>query len=729
MATRTSADQPGKTKSFTPKLLRRLGILLSAAVVGGGLWAELTEPWFVSDLHNAVFDAFQRSRPRPYQPAPVRIVDIDEASLARLGQWPWPRDKIAHLVAELRDLGVAAIASDFIFAEPDRTSPAWLASEWRDEPDVAAALAKLPDHDAALAEEFGRGNVVTAFALTDEAGGAPPVQKGRYVRLGAQEKIVVSRYHGSVVSLPALQEAAAGNGAVNFAPDRDGVVRRVPLLVERDGEIYPGLVAEALRVASGSSNYTLVADNATSRPGAAALQMVRAGRYELPTDTFGRTLVYLTEPVPERYVPAWKILEGQAEGLIPKGSVVYLGSSATGLQDLRFGTLGKIIPGVEIHAQLTEQAMLGVFATRPLWVQGLETLVMVLAWLMMLSFGRHRRVLPAALATGGGIFIITCASIYAWHAMLVLADPLFASAVLLTTFVAYTVPRQLATESEGQWIRDVFANYLSPNLVEHLIQNPDDLRLGGERRECSFVLTDVAGFTSLVEGTEDPAQLTEIINNYLEGMVSIAFQHDGTLDRIVGDAVAVLFSAPVTQPDHPERAVRCALAMDRFATEYSEQCRRKDIPFGRTRIGVHTGEVVVGNFGGSSHFDYRPLGDPINTAARLETANRQLGTTICVSGATAHRCPDFQGRPAGTLQLKGKTHGVEVFEAVSDTVASNGNLAAYRRAFDKMESLDPSALEEFEKLVAAYPGDGLAAFHLARLRRGETGSHVVFTEK
>jgi adenylate cyclase len=313
--------------------------------------------------------------------------------------------------------------------------------------------------------------------------------------------------------------------------------------------------------------------------------------------------------------------------------------------------------------------------------------------------------------------------------MLVVADPVFAGLVLLATFVAYTVPRQLATENEGQWIRGVFANYLSPNLVEHLIKNPDDLRLGGERRECSFVLTDVAGFTSMVESMEDPAELTEIINNYLEGMVSIAFEHDGTLDRIVGDAVAVLFSAPVTQPDHAERAVRCALAMDRFATDYSQRCIDKDIPFGRTRIGVHTGEVVVGNFGGSSHFDYRPLGDPINTAARLETANRQLGTNICVSGATVSLCPSFTGRPGGTLHLKGKTHGVEVFEPLSNGDAGTGRLAAYQRAFDKMAAESPDALAAFEALVAEYPDDGLAAFHLARLRRGETGSTVVFTEK
>jgi adenylate cyclase len=728
MATSTPSGS-GDLANAAPRRLRRISIILSATVVVLGLWAELSEPWFVADLHNAVFDAYQRSLPRPYQPAPVRIVDIDEASLARLGQWPWPRTKVAELVSRLRDLGASAIASDFIFAEPDRTSPAWLAAEWRDEPGVADLLSRLPDHDAELATEFRRGNVVAAFALTEETGGQAPVQKARFVRLGAQNPLAVSRYNGSVVSLPTLQEAASGNGAVNFSPDRDGVVRRVPLLVQRDGNVYPGLVAEALRVSAGVANYTLTADARPTRSGSAALMSVRIGRYLLPTDSFGRTMVYLTEPVAERYVPAWKVMDGQAGDLIPKDSIVYLGSSATGLQDLRFGTLGKIIPGVEVHAQLTEQAILGVFATRPLWVQGLETLVMVLAWLVMLAFGSRRRVLPAALATGGGIVLITGSALYAWRTMSVMSDPLFSSLVLLTTFVAYTVPRQLATESEGQWIRGVFANYLSPNLVAHLIQNPGELRLGGERRECSFVLTDVAGFTSLVEGTEDPQELTEIINHYLEGMVSIAFEHDGTLDRIVGDAVAVLFSAPITQPDHPERAVRCALAMDAFARSYSAQCLERNIPFGLTRIGVHTGEVVVGNFGGSSHFDYRPLGDPINTAARLETANRHLGTRICVSGATVARCPQFSGRPAGTLVLKGKTQGVEVFEAIAPEDPRAGSIGAYREAFELMDAGDPSAIDAMRELVAKDRKDGLAAFHLARMERGETGSRVVLTEK
>ena len=718
----------GEQTGLTPRRLRLISILFSAVVMMLGVWAELSEPWFVSYLHNAVFDQYQRSKPRPYQPVPVRIVDVDEATLAKLGQWPWPRTKVARLVIELRKLGASAIAFDVLFSEPDRTSPTWLANEWREEPEVASLLDKLPDHDSALADEFRRGNVVVAFSLIDEPGGTVPVQKGRYIRVGDQSPINGIQSPGTVVSLPMLQEAATGNGSMNFPTDVDGVVRRVPMFVEKNDELFPTLVAEALRVSTNTTNYQVEAYRDPVQPTFAAVASVRVGKYEIPTDRNGNARAYLTTEVAERYVPAWKVMLGEAEGLIPKGSIVYIGTSATGLMDMRFSPLGRKIPGVEMHAQMTEQAILGVFATRPQQIKTLESVVILLGWLIMLAFGR-RRVLPAALAAGGVIVIISAAALYAWREMLVMADPLFASLVMLATFVAYSVPRQLATESEGQWIRGVFANYLSPNLVEHLIQNPGELRLGGERRECSFVLTDVAGFTTLVEGTANPQELTEIINNYLEGMVSIAFEHDGTLDRIVGDAVAVLFSAPVTQPDHPERAVRCALAMDRFAHDYSRKCRSGNIPFGMTRIGVHTGEVVVGNFGGSSHFDYRPLGDPINTAARLETANRQLGTRICVSGVTVSRCENFLGRPAGTIHLKGKTLGVEVFEALSSDDPRAQTLDLYRDAFDKMAAERPDAVDAFASLAAAHPEDGLAAFHLARLRRGESGANVVFTEK
>ncbi len=712
--------------------LRMFGVVLSTLVLLAGVGVQIREPSVVVDLRDAIFDRYQRAMPRTYQPAPVRIVDIDEASLDRLGQWPWPRTRVAEMVAKLRGLGAAAVAFDILFAEPDRTSPEWIVDEWRAGPEIREILKNLPDHDRVLARELAVGGTVTAFALTpDRRETGPPERKARFVRMGDPGPLPLHRHGGAVKSMPLLEQAATGNGFINFSPGRDGVVRRVPLLLELEGELYPSLLAEALRVGSGRANYTLVSkadDDRRDAGKSVPVFEVRIGRMAIPTDPTGHVRVYMTNPVAERYVPAWKVLDDQAAGLIPEGSLVLVGSSATGLQDLRFGTLGKVVPGVEVHAQIIEQILHGVYIARPPWALLLELMAALVTWVIILLFGLRGRPRAQAGGAAGGIAVSVAGGGDAWSSSRRLLDPVTPSLVIAGSFVAYLAPQLVASEREQRWVREAFANYLSPNLVDHLIHNPGELRLGGERRECSFVLTDVADFTRLVENS-DPEELSETINDYLDGMVSIAFKYDGTLDRIVGDAVAVLFSAPVTQSDHPERAVACALEMDLFAQGYAERCRARGIPFGHTRIGVHTGEVVVGNFGGSSHFDYRPLGDPINTSARLETVNRQLGTRVCVSGVTVAACEHFHGRPAGDLLLKGKSVPLEAWEVLTEEDAASDFMKGYRRAFDLLDSDADAALKGFEALVAERPGDPLAAFHLARLRRGESGRLVVFAEK
>jgi adenylate cyclase len=265
--------------------------------------------------------------------------------------------------------------------------------------------------------------------------------------------------------------------------------------------------------------------------------------------------------------------------------------------------------------------------------------------------------------------------------------------------------------------------------VSYLVDNPDQLELGGHRRECSFVFTDLADFTRLME-TLDPADSVTLLNEYLDNMIRIAFQHDGTLDRIVGDSVAIMFSAPLEQPDHRARALRCALDMDRFSSRHAAAANARGIPFGITRIGVHTGEVTVGNIGGATIFDYRALGDPVNTAARLETVNKQLGTRVCVSEATLAGCPDAVTRPVGRLVLKGKTQPLGVREPLtSETGEPVAPDADYQRAYDLLVHGDPGALAAFRALAAARPADGLVLFHLTRLQAGQSGDLIVFTEK
>ena len=271
------------------------------------------------------------------------------------------------------------------------------------------------------------------------------------------------------------------------------------------------------------------------------------------------------------------------------------------------------------------------------------------------------------------------------------------------------------------------SRYFSPNLVQELAENPELLNLGGERRELTFVFTDLADFTPLVESL-DPSVIVPLLNEYLNGMTQVVFRHGGTMDKIVGDAVHAMFGAPMEQVDHTTRGLACAMEMDAFAEVFRKKKNDDGLPLGVTRIGVHSGSAIVGNFGGDLFFDYTAHGDAINTAARLEGVNKFLGTRICVS-EIVNQIPDFKGRPVGTLVLKGKSEGLKVYEPLSAEQSESPATEAYRVAFAKLESRDAGASQSFAALVGQYGEDALATFHLKRLLAGETGVEIAFGEK
>ena len=285
-------------------------------------------------------------------------------------------------------------------------------------------------------------------------------------------------------------------------------------------------------------------------------------------------------------------------------------------------------------------------------------------------------------------------------------------------------------EEQGyrRFIHEAFSRFVAPAIVDHMIAEPERLRLGGERRDTSFLFTDIAGYTTLTENTE-PAVLVEAMNDYMDGACDIVLSHGGTIDKMVGDALHVMFNAPLEQPDHPQRAVACALALDDFCQEFAAQQRRRGIEFGITRIGVNTGVTVVGNFGGKKHFDYTATGDAINATARLESVNKQLGTRVCVSESTAKHCPDTRFRPVGELVLKGKSESVMTFEPVADGVKGHIAFEDYVAAYQLLRDEDPGAREAFLALAERYPEDALVGFHAARLADGDTGTRVVMKEK
>ncbi len=495
-------------------------------------------------------------------------------------------------------------------------------------------------------------------------------------------------------------------GLVNLMSDpRDAVVRWLFPGRSRGGKFIPGLPA-ALASALGAT---------------------------VPSQTL--PLAYRFGP--DSQTPPFRVFPAHAVKLLPKpwlaGKIVLVGADLPNSDRHRtpvsaFAGSGlNETPGVFIHAHALAQILDGRRA--PGMAMGVEAwLVLVLA-VIGVALAAVNTPVPVKVAAGlGGLAMLWVGgfALYKYAELMIpLLSPSLAYAfggALGAVFLGHRERRQ------KRFISQAFSRFISPGVVKQLIDEPDRLSLGGERREVTYIFTDIAAFTSLTEGL-DPAVLLPLLNRYLDGMCAIALDRQGTIDKIVGDAVVTFFGAPADQPDHPALAMACALEMNAFTRAFAAEQQAASINFGRTRIGINTGFAVVGNFGGKSFFDYTAHGDAVNTAARLESVNKHLGTTICVSGFTASRCPDMHFRPIGVLVLKGKTEGLQTFEPLSPEAAASANTAAYLEAFELMKNHDPAARQAFENLVEEYPHDKLAAYHGKRLGAGEQGVTIVLEAK
>jgi adenylate cyclase len=270
----------------------------------------------------------------------------------------------------------------------------------------------------------------------------------------------------------------------------------------------------------------------------------------------------------------------------------------------------------------------------------------------------------------------------------------------------------------------LLSRYFSPNLAERLASDPEAIDLGGQRREITSLFTDMVGFTTLVE-TLEPGTIAPLLNDYLGEMTDTVFAHGGTVVKIIGDALHVLFGAPADQPDHASRAVNCALDLDARSQIFVKRWEEKGIALGTTRLGLNAGPAIVGNFGGGRYFDYTAYGDTVNIAARLETANKQLGTRICVGESVAARVPDFTGRPVGDLLLRGRSEPLRAFEPLSREDYASSATRTYLDAFTKLEAGDPSTMPAFAALLGVRGDDQLVGFHLKRLLNGATGTRIM----
>ena len=665
------------------------------------LFVALTVRIAASDLLERLslfcFDLYQKAAPRESGDAAIRIVDIDDDSLSKIGQWPWPRTVVAQLVDRLAEAGAAVIAFDIDFAEPDRTSPKLLlpllAQNGVGPEETEGLLAALPDPDQQLAKAFGTVPVVTGFILVDRGEGRPPLPKAGFALVGDDPLGHVDSFPAAVPNLPVLEEAAAGNGFLNQSVDWDHVVRRVPLVLRLGQKPYPSLVAETLRVALGAHSYVGRAAGANAEKSfgeKTGLTAIRIGQLTIPTDAAGRVWLHYAMPRRDRFVSAADVLAGKFDPALFADHIVLVGTSAGGVvNDLRATPIAREMPGVEIHAQLLEQILQGAFLVRPDWAVGAEVLFTLLVGMGLILSLPRIGALPSAALGGASVAIAFGTSWLLFKHAQLLIDPVYPWVVMTLVYLVATLLGHLRTEARQREIRGAFSHYMSPHYVDELAAHPERLKLGGQARVMTIMFCDIRGFTSLSEKL-DAESLTHFMNSFLSPMTEIITERKGTIDKYIGDCIMAFWNAPLDDPDHARNAVQAAQAMRRKLVELNrlwpaEAAYRVFLPV-RIGIGINTGECVVGNFGSQQHFDYSLLGDPVNLASRLEGLGKVYGIDLVIGEETAALLGDLALVEVDLVAVKGKSEAGRIYTLPPEQVVEeqfinqhSALLGAYRR--------------------------------------------------
>lgn len=663
---------------------QQVGVIVGLVIVAALTLLRTSDPSFYRLAREAVFDEYQRLAPRPFVDMPVRVVDIDEASLKVFGQWPWPRDRLALLVDRLATMGASAIAFDILFSEPDRLSPRAVVSEVGGVP--PDMLGRLPDNDAIFADSFEDRPVVLGFAISNDGSYLPQLKAG-FAFTGESPFGAPPRIASATPLLPALEANAAGIGHISLDPGNpSAVVRTIPLLLTDGEQLYPNLTMEALRVAQGASTYVL-ADAPDVRD---TITLIKVGEFVVPVTAAGELWLYLGLDRAERYVSAKEILaEGGASGEVRaalQGAIVFVGTSAAGLQDIRTTALGQHVPGVSIHAQAVEQILSGQFLSRPDWANGLEILAIALTGCLIVALTTF---VSPAVALAFGLLVTALALAASWVAFRyagLLFDPMAPIVSATIVHFAATGFRILVIDRERRQIRRAFGQYLSPELLYRIEHTRDALRLGGDERELTVMFVDVRNFTEISERLS-PKEVVAFLNRLLDALSRDVIENEGTLDKFIGDSIMAFWNAPVDIHDHSRKAVRTALAMRHTLARLNGE---DAFGFGQGQkvsigIGIHTGLACVGNMGAEAHFNYSAVGDTVNVAARIEAACKEVGFDILVSESAARAMPDMAFLEAGTLALKGRRSRTRIFAVVGDErIAATAAFADLRFVHDRL---------------------------------------------
>jgi adenylate cyclase len=710
-------------------------LTLAAVLYTNGTWqsdAIERQDAFIADL-----------RMRLEGPAPdprIVIVDIDPKSLAAVGRFPWSRDVMAKLVDQLAGhYGTRAIGFDVSFPEPDTSSGYVVLErlaqrELKDVPGMATKLAALEpelDYDGRFAKALAGRPVVLGYTLSsDLAKGVLPKPAFTVADLRGHA-LDAARSPGYEANIARLQAAARGAGSFSFDPDVDGVVRTVPLLQRVGDGYYPSLGLATAAVYLGATSIrpdfgdeSLVRQDSASGADALVLALPNK-KVRIPVGDDVTTVVQFRGPGGPaggtfRYVSAVDVLDGKVPAAVLAGHIVLVGTTTPGLQDMRSTPVSSVYPGVEVHANVIKSILDGRFKSRPDYATALEFLQIVVAGTLLALLLPALAPLPAVLASGAVFAGVVGVNWFLYREMDWTTDMFVCLLLVALLFVANLAWGYLFEFRKGRALVSRFGEYVAPELVAQMAENPEAYTMEGESRDLSVMFVDVRGFTTISEGLS-PKALREYINLYLTAMSEdIRASHQGTLDKYIGDAVMAFWGAPVAFADHASRAVATSLLMQASAARLDDDFQRRGWPPLAIGIGINSGVMHVGDMGSAIRRAYTVMGDAVNLASRLEGITKVYGVGIVVGEATRLAAPEFVYRELDLVRVKGKNEPVAIFEPLGKPAdvapAVLDELAAWDAALARVRAQDwDAAASAIAALHAAHPGRALYALYLERI--------------
>ena len=683
--------------------------LILTAICGSWYRPNQSLQWLHS-LRNIGHDYLSQTIHSPPQSGEVAILDIDEVSLQRYGQWPWPRTVLADVTTQLFNSGVKVVAFDVVFPESDRTSTS----------DV--------DHDQYFAHSFQQGPVVLGCFLNTESGASVEedlAYQGYVTRIGEGGKApALLDAQWITKSLPVLEAAAQGRGFINTLPDRDHVVRKNPLVwAMGDNRLYPSLALDAFRLHRGIDQFLLH----ETKDGVSKLTYADKN---ILTDRLGQLVINFRTLVKKRgntgfsfqpWYSVTSLMDGAVGEKELKGKTVFVGTSAAGLKDIRATPLTPQFSGVEVQATIFDNLLAGdSLRVPPPWMLTLNLVVTIGSGLFLTLLIARGRARSSFFVMIGLLLLATVLSVYLFKAHRIRYVPieLLLSAIMI--YPVLTMLRYFQQERKTQWIREAFQSMVSEKVLQHLEANPESLSLVGHKKEATIFFSDLANFSTISEQV-DPSELSELMNQYLSPMTDIILEKDGYIDKYVGDMIMAVWGVPFDVEDHALRACEAALEQQRKLKELQPMFRERFNQVVAFRMGINTGEVTAGNMGSNKRMQYTVLGDAVNQAARLEPVNKQYGTTILI-GATTYAQVQHKvvARFVDEVQLKGISQKQKVYEVLclasdKNAAACNAQKTAYESAWENVNSGNyDEAAQTLRASLKQTPDDPVCVQLLAR---------------